>query len=82
MAKALLLDSLKRRSSRVAGDYSGGATGNADHMDRKALEREFAERVAGEVRFERGTLGRLDKWYAWRDSNPRPVAPEATALSI
>jgi hypothetical protein len=21
-------------------------------------------------------------WYAWRDSNPRPVAPEATALSI
>ena len=22
------------------------------------------------------------EWYAWRDSNPRPVAPEATALSI
>jgi len=21
-------------------------------------------------------------WYAWQDSNLRPVAPEATALSI
>ena len=23
-----------------------------------------------------------DDWYAWQDSNLRPVAPEATALSI
>jgi hypothetical protein len=25
---------------------------------------------------------RLESWYAWQDSNLRPVAPEATALSI
>ena len=24
----------------------------------------------------------LKRWYAWQDSNLRPVAPEATALSI
>src|SRR5690242_19736220 len=69
MAKALLVGSLKRQSSRVAGDNSGGAAGNMDHLDRKTLERDLAERVEGEVRFERGTLG----LYATDSSNFREV---------
>lgn len=81
MAKAFLVDSLKRQSSRVAGDNSGGAAGNVDHLDRKALERDLAERVEGEVRFEQGTLG----LYATDSSNFReapigvviPQTPEA-----
>src|SRR5690242_21490573 len=69
MAKALLVGSLKRQSSRVAGDNSGGAAGNMDHLDRKTLERDLAERVEGEVRFERGTLG----LYATDSSNFREI---------
>ena len=69
MAKAPLLSSLIRQSSRVAGENTGGAAGNVDHLDRKALEQELARRVDGEVRFERGTLG----LYATDSSNFREV---------
>ncbi|HEX5411837.1 MAG TPA: FAD-linked oxidase C-terminal domain-containing protein [Terriglobia bacterium] len=69
MSKALLSDSLIQQSSRVLGRGPGDGAGNTEHLDRKALERDLARRVDGEVRFERGTLG----LYATDSSNFREV---------
>ena len=55
------------------------------HSDRVESEFETNYRVSTEVientpRSER--LETRDRWRAWRGSNPRPLAPEANALSI